>query len=44
MLFGTAGEEVGDIFTLIESKVEALARELRHRYGDNLDKMLEDMF
>jgi len=43
-LFGAAGEEAGDIFTLIDGKVEALARELKHRYGGSLDKMLEDMF
>lgn len=43
-LFGAAGRGAQEIFELIDRKVRSLAEELRRRYGDDLDKVLEDMF
>lgn len=43
-LFSAAGEGAGDIFTLIEGKTRELAAELKKRYGDDVNRMLEDMF
>jgi hypothetical protein len=43
-LFQVAGNEAGDIFGLIESKINSLTEELKRRYNDDLDKMFEDMF
>ncbi|MEM2276849.1 MAG: PmeII family type II restriction endonuclease [Thermoproteota archaeon] len=43
-VFSTAGEEAGDIFELIEEKVKALTEELKKRYNNDVNRMIEDMF
>ncbi len=43
-VFGIAGKEAGDIFELIEEKVKTLTDELKKRYNDDINRMIEDMF
>ncbi|MEM2615107.1 MAG: PmeII family type II restriction endonuclease [Nitrososphaerota archaeon] len=43
-IFHTAGVEAGDIFEIIEEKVKSLTEELKMKYGNDVNKMLEDMF
>lgn len=43
-IFSTAGEETGDLFALIEAKIKAITEELKRKYGDDVDKLIEDMF
>ncbi|MGB9615260.1 MAG: PmeII family type II restriction endonuclease [Fervidobacterium sp.] len=43
-VFSAAGEEAGDIFELIEEKIRALTEELKKRYNDDVNRMIEDMF
>jgi hypothetical protein len=43
-VFSTAGRETGDIFALIEEKVKELTKLLEEKYGNDVNRMLEDMF
>ncbi len=43
-VFSAAGEEAGDIFELIEEKIKALTEELKKRYNNDVNRMIEDMF
>ncbi|GIU72454.1 MAG: hypothetical protein KatS3mg003_1933 [Candidatus Nitrosocaldaceae archaeon] len=45
-VFGTAGREARarDVFELVEEKTMALAEELKKRYGNDINRMIEDMF
>jgi hypothetical protein len=43
-IFSIAGGEAGDIFAAIEERVKALTGELKKRFGEDVNKMLEDMF
>ncbi|MEM3467047.1 MAG: PmeII family type II restriction endonuclease [Candidatus Jordarchaeales archaeon] len=43
-IFGIAGKEAGDIFALVEERIRLLTAELKKRYGNDVNKMLEDMF
>jgi len=43
-LFSIAGEEAGDIFELVEERTRILAEELKKRYNNDVNRMIEDMF
>jgi hypothetical protein len=43
-VFSTAGKETGDIFALVEDKVKELTTVLERKYGNDINRMLEDMF
>jgi hypothetical protein len=43
-LFSIAGAEAGDIFELIEKKIIVLTNELKKKYNNDVNRMLEDMF
>ena len=43
-LFSIAGAEVGDVFEFIEKKIIVLTEELKKKYNNDVNRMLEDMF
>jgi hypothetical protein len=43
-VFQIAGEEAGDIFSLIEGKMNSLTEILKKHYNNDVKRMIEDMF